>query len=380
MRTSTHFLLALTSLLVAAPACDVEEDLEFIDEDEDESVAFRCGSPCLGSNSPYLGAWDITNQSIRSQGDVESPDGTLSTRWTAGWLNGVSIGAIDLNSEGAAMVSLVNNPPAPITNAKFSLVVTEGDNTHTGLIWFAGASSAQGVEDPNFTITRYDIRTDINPGPDHTNFGKHNNEGPNWYSICPVTQGGTNMAVLLTKTHADQDGDTGSVREERTEFAIACDGHALSKGVTQLNVIPSSGSTRSYGYDHYSSLIQGWQALFHGDSWTYLGAPVGVVDTVNDPPLFDTRDPITLTPPIIGNYQWILESVYKDTGLANRGAQCKFTGHYLRPGGDHRNSLYDAPVAKIPGWSSLPECSGALNQYGDVAFYSVSFMVHLLGG
>ena len=378
MRTSTQFLLALTSMLVAAPACDVEEDLDSVDQDE--PTAFRCGTPCL--NSPYLGAWDITNQSIRANTSATSPDGTLTTQWANGLREGWAIsGGITLNAQGAATVQISpSNAVVPITGTKFYLGITEPGGTHVGRIWFAGATSTQGDEDPSFTITRYDIRTDVNPGPDHTNFGKHNNEGPDWYSVCPVTQGGTNKAVLLAKTHADQDGDSGSVREHATEFVIACDGHAMSKGVTQLNVIPSPGITRSYGYDHYSSLIQGWQAFFHGDTWTYLGATVGVVDTLHNPPLFDTREVISLPPPILGQYQWILESVYKDTGLANRGAQCKFTGHVLRPGGDHRNSAYDAPVTKINGWSNLPECTGALNQYGDVAFYSISHMIFPPGG
>ncbi len=377
MRTSTQFLLALTSVLLAAPACDVEEDLDI--DDQDEPTAFRCGTPCL--NSPYLGAWDITNQSIGANTPVTSPDGTLTTQWGNGLRDGWPIsGSITLNAQGAATVEISpSNAVVPITNSKFYLGITEGGVQHVGRIWFAGATTTQGDEDPTFTITRYDIRTDVNPGPDHTNFGKHNNEGPDWYSVCPITQGGTNKAVLLAMTHADQVGDSGSVREHTREFAIACDGHAMSKGVTQLNVIPRPGTARSYGYGPYSSLIQGWQAIFHGDSHTYLGAAVGVVDTANNPPLFNTLDPITLPTPIVGQYEWILESVYKDTGAGNRGAQCKFTSHPLRSDGDHRNSWYDWPVATVNGWASLPECAGALNQYGHVAFYSVSHMVYQLG-
>ncbi len=378
MRTTTHFLFALTSLLIAAPACDVEEDLEFVDEDEDESIAFRCGSPCLGSNSPYLGAWDITNQSVlpNPNHDAVSPDGELSMRWT-GVKGGNAITYVHVDHQGAATVAVSGGPTEPIAGARFNVTVKDGLTTETGKIWFSSATATPGVEDPSFTVTRYDIRTNINPGPDHVSFGEY--EGDDWWSVCPVTVGGNNTAVLLSHTHADQKDDWGTVRLKEDEFVIACDGHALAKGVTQLNVIPRNGSTRSYGYGHYSSLIQGWQALFDDTSWTYLGAKVGVVDTVNSPPLFDTRDVIT-PPPILGQYHWILESVYKDTGTNSRGAQCKFTGHVQRPGGDHRNSAYDAPVAKIPGWSSMPECSGALNQYGDVAFYSVSLLPILLGG
>ena len=370
MRTSTQFLLALTSVLLAAPACDAEEDLDAVDQDE--PTAFRCGTPCF--NSPYLGAWDITNQSIRANNNAVSPDGALSVRWVSGTLGGVGIGGITVNPQGAAMVSLSSAPAAPITGARFNLIVTENNTTHLGKIRFAGATTTQGDEDPTFTITRYDIRTNVNPGPDHQDFGQY--EGDHWYSVCPITQGGTNKAVLLSQTHTDQVADSGSVRQNTTEFAIACDGHALSKGVTQLNVIPRPGTTRSYGHARYSSLVQGWQAIFHGDSHTYLGAEIGVVDVANNPPLFNTLGPIPLPPPIVGQYEWILESVYKDTGAGNRGAQCKFTTHALRSGGDHRNSFYDPPTEMIPGWDSLPQCSGALSQYGDVAFYSVSHMIY----
>ncbi len=368
MPTSTHFLLALSSLLIAAPACDVEDDLDFIDEDE--SVGFRCGSPCLGSNSPYLGTWDITNQFVVPNHDAVSPEGGLSMRWT-GVKGGNAITDIWVDREGAATVVVSGGATAPITGARFNVTVNDGATTEIGKIWFSSATATPGVEDPSFTVTRYDIRTNINPGPDHVSFGEY--EGDDWWSVCPITLSGNNTAVLLSHTHADQSGDWGAVRLKEDEFAIACDGHALAKGVTNLNVIPRNGSTRSYGYARYSALMHGWQALFHGVSRTQLGTEVALVDTANTPPLFDTRGLITLPPTQGIAYQWMLESVYKPAvDKINSGAQCKFTSHPQRPRGEHRNSLYDPPVTTISGWKYLPECTGALSQYGDVAVYSVA--------
>ena len=370
MPTSTHFLLALTSLLVAAPACDVEDDLEFIDEDE--PTAFRCGSPCLSGNSPYLGTWDITNQFFSPNHDSKSPDGDLSMRWT-GIKGGNAITGVEVDREGAATVAFSSGPAEPIAGARFNVTVNDGGTIEYGKIWFRSATATAGVLDPNFTVTRYDIRTNINPGPDHVSFGEY--EGDDWWSVCPVNLYGTNTAVLLSEAHADQSGDWGAVRLKEDEFVIACDGHSLAKGVTNLNVIPRSGATRSYGYDRYSSLMHGWQALFHGVSRTQLGTQVAVVDTANTPPLFDTRIPILLTPPKYFGYQWMLESVYgQAVDKIDSGAQCKFTSHPQRPHGEHRNSHYDPPVTLLSGWSALPECTGALSQYGDVAFYSVALL------
>ncbi|WAS95865.1 hypothetical protein [Nannocystis punicea] len=370
MRTPALFSLALTSALAAA--CD--DDLELVDADE--PVAFRCGIPCV--NSPYLGSYDITNLTYRHGFESVSPDGEHSMSWT-GTKSGATISAINVTVDGTATVSLSTGSTVPIVGSRLDLVVNYGGTTTNGKVWFAGVTTEPGDEDDSFTVTRYDIRTNVYPGPAHEFVGT---EKDPWWTVCPANVHGSNMAVLLSDTHADSiaDGSIGWVNYDYTEFAIACDGHSLAKGVTELNVVPRSGHARSYGYDHYSSLMQGWQAVFQGQSRTFLGAPVGVVDTAHSPPLFHTLGPIPLPPPIIGQYQWVLESVYKDTGTATRGARCKFTGNAYRLQGEHRNSAYDPPVAQIAGWSSLPECSGNLSQYGDVAFYSVAHIIFQQGG
>lgn len=375
MRTPTLFLLASTFSLAA---CDAGEVTGLVDADD--AVAFRCGTPCV--NSPYLGVYDITNQATRPDVDATSPDGQYTMRWTSGHVHpmGASVTSMSVSAQGVATVDLANGAMnVPITGKEFNLEIFDGVNTETGKIWFAGATTEPGDEDPSFTITRYDIRTNVDPGPGgHVHFYDEN--GVSWWSVCPAVDG-SHTAVLLDQTHAHTSGSVGWVDYATTGYAIACDGHALSKGVTELNVVPEPGSSRGYGYDHYSSLIQGWQAVFQDSSWTYLGAQVGVVDLVNDPPLFDTLGPIPLPSPIVGQYEWILESVYEDTGHAHtRGAQCKYTGHPLRPKGEHRNANYDPPVDEIPGWSSLPQCSGDLSQYGDVAFYTISHMIYGGGG
>lgn len=371
MRTLAFFSLALTSALAAA--CD--DDLELVDADE--PVAFRCGTPCV--NSPYLGSYDITNLTYRNGFESVSPDGQHSMSWT-GTRAGQPISAINVLADGTATVTLTTGGiPPSIVGSRLDVVVTDGNTTTNGKIWFAGMTTEAGDEDPSFTVTRYDIRTNVDPGPGHPFIGTDKDP---WWAVCPANVFGSNMAVLLSDTHAESiaNGSIGWVEYDYTEFAIACDGHSLAKGVTELNVVPRSGHPRSYGHARYSSLMQGWQAVFQGQSRTFLGAPIGVVDTANNPPMFDTLGPIPLPPPVLGEYQWVLESVYKDTGTAARGARCKFTGNAYRPQGEHRNSAYDPPVTQLSGWSSLPECSGSLSLYGDAAFYSVAHIIFQGGG
>ncbi|MDC0721082.1 hypothetical protein [Nannocystis bainbridge] len=368
MRTSV-FLSSLVLTTLIAAACDEEPGLSELEADE--PVAFRCGTPCL--NSPYLGVYDITNQSYRHDVEADSPDGAYSMQWHTGTIGGATISSINVSVDGVATVATSTGATVPIVGARFDLEINDGAATTNGKIWFATGSSSAGDEAPSFNVTRYDIRTNIDPGPGHPAHVAH---GETWYSVCPITPGGINNAVLLSHTHANANGSIGSVVSDSTEFVIACDGHALAKGVTELNVVPRSGHARSYGHARYSSLVQGWQAIFAGATRTYLGAKVGVVDTANSPPLFDTVGPIPLPPPVLGQYEWILESVYKDTGNVSRGARCKFTSHPLRPGGEHRNAVYDPPVANLAGWSSLPECSGNLSQFGDAAFYTISHMIY----
>lgn len=355
----TSILFSLASLTVLLAACDV-----------DEPSVFRCGTPCV--NSPYLGVLDITNQSLRPGVDAIGPDGQLSVRWTAGVMapTKTAIDAITVSPHGAASVALATGQTVPIVGARFDLTVTRGDTSTSRKLWFADATTEQGDEDPTFTITRYDIRTDVDPGADHEDFGRI--DGESWWSICPTIEGGSNLAVLLPATHADADGGVGWVALDDGEYAIACDGHSLAKGLTELNVVPRAGGARGYGHARYSSLMQGWQAVFAGESRTFFGAEVGIRDAANDPPLFDTLDSLRRRTPAAGEYEWILESVYRDTGDEARGAQCKFTTHPLRPLGAHRNPAYDPPVDLLSGWRSLPECSGDPSRYGDVAFYSLA--------
>ncbi|PCC69408.1 hypothetical protein SAMN02745121_08136 [Nannocystis exedens] len=421
MRPSIKALLALNiSLAATAGACD--DDLAADDGGgwADAPVSFReCLPPECTTNSPYVGNYPFSNIRTRRNHSSNTPFAGVSTysRWSSGMFQRanntwMSFDFLVPTAEGRlyAYDSATNTLEAIDQGQQvfFALTITDYSvdpvTVQTIPMWIKGVTKSSPTS--TFDAWKYTIATKaIPPTASFPSEGSPASVPPTtganpwsgtYYSICPVSDEESGEALILQYAELVFDDEAAWLEdgfglgpfhvEIPSTSVIACQGQAFSKPQEFLAVTPNSyvdanaPGERSYGLDNYTALANAYRAFYDGESRTELGTPVYFKDFRHDPPWFDqTTSAYLPPPPILGSWQFVLESVYKDVdSLGNpRGANCYYTNANF-PSGVHR--LYDPPGgnANLPGWSSMPSCGATQSNWDDFGPVGAFVLKHVL--
>ena len=414
MRPSFKLAIALNGILAAAGGCD--------EVATDDPVALRCLPPGCTTNSPYVGnpyvgTYPFAN--LRTLEDATAPSPVVASadesHWSVGWLERAdhSWMAFDFlypTAEGRLFAydsaSQTTEAVDQGLQAFFILTLTDASDASTTHIpiWLKAVSSDSVL--PTFDVWKYTIAAKAAP-PASTfpSEGSPASVPPTivsdlwsgtYYSICPASVHESGEALILQYSELKLDGDAawledglglGSLDDELPATSvIACQGHAFSKPQEFLGITPNSyvdvndPGERSYGLADYNAAANAYRAFYDGQSRTVLGTPVHFKDLRHDPPWFDQTTSAYLPPtPIVGSWQFILESVYKDVDAFGDplGATCYYTDADF-PAGVHR--LHDPPGgnANLPGWSSMPSCGAAQTNWDDFGPIGAFVLEHVL--
>ncbi|MCY0986716.1 hypothetical protein OV203_06270 [Nannocystis sp. ILAH1] len=420
MRSSIPALLALNFSLAATTACD--DDLAAHDSGgwADDAVSFReCLPPECTTNSPFVGDFPFSNIRTKRNASADTPVVGVSaySRWNQGTFQKADYSWMSFDyllptAEGRlyAYDSATNTAEAIDQGRQVFFALSIYDNSvnpptnNTVALWIKDVTTSSPA--PGFDAWKYTIATKVTPpSSDFPSVGSPADvpptTGPNpwsgtYYSICPASDDESGEALILQYSKLKFDGDAawledgfelGPVNLESPSISvIACQGHAFSKPQEFLGITPNSyvdanfPGERSYGLDNYTAAADAYRAFFDGESRTVLGTPVYFKDLRHNPPWFDqTTSAYLPPPPIIGSWQFILESVYKDVDSFGDplGATCYYTDANF-PSGAHR--LYDPPAgnANLPGWSSMPSCGAAQSNWDDFGPIGAFVLKHVI--
>ncbi|MFZ6185299.1 hypothetical protein [Nannocystis pusilla] len=398
-------LLALNlSLAAAAGACDDDLAADTDGGWGDDAVSFRCLPPDCTTNSPFVGDYPFSNIRTKQTSPASTPIAGVvaSAAWGSGNFQRADNTWVTFNflvptEEGRLYAyNSATNTRDFIDQGKqafFTITITDSSvnptTTKTYQMWIKGAATASPT--PSFTAWKYTIATKAPPPTvDFPSVGSPSSFPPltpwggTYYSICPVSGDETGEALILQSAKLVFDGDAAWLEngfgwgpenaEVPSHAVIACQGHAFSKPQEFLGVAPNSYDStahygaRRYGLANYNALANAYRAFFAGEARTQLGTPVHFKDFAHSPPWFDqtTSAYLPSSPPAVGSWQFVLESVYKDVdSLGNPlGANCYYTD-VNSPSGAHR--LYNPPGgnANLPGWSSMTSCGATQSSWDD---------------
>lgn len=382
MQTSFKIFLALSTTLALGPAACTELAAD-ADADQDDFgdgvIGYRYDCPGdirCPENSPWVGNYAFSNFPRAANISKKDPFDNATLTWTSATkiISGVTQPVtLEVSDEGQLSAVPPSNLPTTITGVKFAFTISkDGAPDETGYIYFRDESRINGT---HYTISLYDVLTDIEPtvagSNDFPAVDEDEESLKDLYPICP--QGaGTNRAIVLKNVNLEYDGAMAVLSSDSDTFVLACERQALAKGSMVLGVLPKSGS-RQYGVDNYNALVNAYRAFHDGDARTYQGAQVFLQDLAHDPPMFDQVDLNALPPtPILGYYDFFLESVYDGSS----GANCRsYTDKF--PYGVHRNASFSPPGLVSSSWDDLENCddnTNGLGDYGPVAAYVIKFV------
>ncbi|WAS95551.1 hypothetical protein [Nannocystis punicea] len=424
MRPSIKALVGLNfSLAAAAGACD-EVAADDVAGWSDAPVSFRdddCVPPdCIG-NSPFVGDYPWSNIRTKENASAPTPVVGVSTwsHWSTGalqrnddtWMsfnflvvtpegrlyayNSTTLGmeAIDQGKQAFVKLTIVDFSVDPVTVEDIAIWIRHSATsspTPTFDAWkyAIAARTAPPTSDYPSAGSPPDLPGGLTPSP----------WSGTYYSICPVSEEESGEALFLEYVELNFEGQAAWLEnayglgpddfEIPSTSVIACQGHAFSKPQEFLAVTPNSyvdagaPGERSYGLANYNALANAYRAFYAGDARTVLGTPVHFKDFAHNPPWFDqTTSAYLPSPPIIGSWQFVLESVYKDfdTNGDPLGANCYYTDANS-PNGAHR--LYNPPGgnANLPGWSSMTSCGATQGDWDDFGLVGAFVLKHILPG
>ncbi|MBZ5709550.1 hypothetical protein [Nannocystis pusilla] len=420
MRPSIKTLVALNlSLAAASAACDdiAADDLA---GQPDEPVSFRCDDPpqCL-SNSPYVGDYQFSN--IRTQKDTVAPEPDVSSsghsRWDYGMLQltdtWVSFDYLFPTAEGR-LIARDSAADAEYfvdeaLQAFFMVRIYQpgpGAQIQEIPMWlkFDGVSPSPAAS--TFDVWTYTIAAmtdqptidyleeEPSPLPPWPPFGGPSPWIGTYRSICPTSPAAGESGKALVLKHAVlkfdgtaawlEDGAGNGTLDLKTPSTsvIACQGHAVAKPQEFLAVTPNSNAhpsepgERSYGLAGYNAAINAYRAFYDGASRTQLGAAVRFKDLAHATPWFDQTTDLP-SAPIIGDWEPVLESVYKDEDPF--GANCYYTDSRF-PQGVHRR--YDPPGGNpnLPGWNTMSSCGATQSTWANFGPVGAFVIKHIIPG
>ncbi|MBZ5709549.1 hypothetical protein [Nannocystis pusilla] len=431
MRPSIKLLVALNfSFAAGSAACDELAADELADL-SDEPVSFRdgeCDDPpyCL-KNSPYVGDYQFSN--IRTREDFAAPDPSVNSadesRWLFGTLqreNGAWMAFDFLAPDAEGRLSAYSydlDTRVAIDEALQAFFILRIKHTDTNPptyesvpMWLRPHSVAPSPSASTFDVWTYTIAAmTAPPTTDYPSAGVPADlpptAGPNpwngtYYSICPSSPQETGKALVLQHVVLNSDGPAAWLEDgvasgsydlkTPSTSVIACQGHAFSKPQEFLAITPNSDADpgepgeRSYGLAGYNAAANAYRAYYDGAPRTVLGTPVNFKDLAHDPPWFDQTTSAHLPPhpgwPVIGHYEFVLESVYDDVDANGDvlGANCYYTDSRA-PNGAHR--LYNPPGTNpnLPGWSSMPSCGAtesSWQSFGPIGAFVAKLIVNIL--
>ncbi|WAS90588.1 hypothetical protein [Nannocystis punicea] len=427
MRPSIKVLVALNFSLAAASAgCD-ELAADDLAGQPDEPVSLRCEDPpnCWGTNSPYVGNYQFSN--VRTREGVEAPTPSVNSDDDAKWETGklqladsswVSFDFLAPTAEGQLIAHIPStNTYEPLDQALQAFFVLRihrpaaSPPTQLVPIWLRHHDVSPSPATPTFRVWTYTIAAMATPPsgsypsegvppslPPGTPFGPNPWDGT-YYSICPASLHETGKALALQHVALNFDGQAAWLEGARqggsydlkqpSTSVLACQGHAFAKPQEFLAISPNSyhnandPGERSYGISGYNAAANAYRAYFDGAPRTVLGTPINFKDLAHNPPWFDQTTPAFLpTPPIIGDWEFVLESVYKDVDANGDvlGANCYYTeSRFLA--GVHR--LFSPPGTSLPGWSNMASCGATQSSwstYGPIGAFVMEFIDPLGGG
>lgn len=414
MRPSIKVLVALNFALASA-ACD-EVATDGSAGQSDDPVAFRCDDPplCL-SNSPYVGDYQFSN--IRTRENIEAPTPTVNSpdesRWEYGILqrgpgDWVPFDFLIPTAEGRLIAHDYDDGTVEFIDEALQAFVmlrihqpSASPPTQVVPIWIKFHDVAPSPTTPTFNVWTYTIaaRTEP-PTSDYPEDGPSSFPpvaGPNpwsgtYYSICPVSLEESGKALVLKHAVLNFDGSAAWLEngvgsgsydlKNPSTSVIACQGHAFAKPQEFLAITPNSDAhanepgERSYGLAGYNAAANAYRAFYDGAPRTELGTSVRFKDLAHNTPWFDQTTDLP-SPPIIGNWEAVLESVYKDENPL--GANCYYTDSRF-PNGVHRR--YDPPGgnANLPGWSSMMSCGATQSSWDNFGPVGAFVIKHILPG
>ncbi|MCY1058507.1 ADYC domain-containing protein [Nannocystis sp. SCPEA4] len=404
MRTFSTSLAIPTVLALHTAACgDLAADSDGFAGADEDAVEFRDTSGdsdyecpgdirCLG-NSPWVGDYAFSN--FPRFADTPKPDpyasATFEMTGATKVINDVeeevTLGVTD---EGRlTAVRTVNQQEVSVEGTIFTYTIQPTGGGPSTTVEIKVKSETTPSAGTYFDMPRYAIFTDIIPTD--TDTFPEDPERPGWYHVCPQADG-TNKAIVLKNVRLRYYEHLAELVSDDESVVLACERQALAKGATNVEVLPNSGWSvvtpngtvnRHYGLQQYNALINAYRAFYSGDARTVQGTQIFFRDLAHSPPMFDQLDPSYLPPaPIVGSYQFVLESVYSTTG-----ASCKSYSTFF-PEGVHRNPVYSPPgdVFAEPtyeAWDDMDNCDDNtydLPDHGSVASYVIRFVNPWGGG
>lgn len=401
MRTLTKLLLAInTGLALNAAACaDLSADSDGFAEAGENPIGFRDDYVCPGDircleNSPWVGDYAFSNLPRFASTPKPDPFGHATFEMTGATKvinDEVKAVTLLISDEGQLKaVRTDNQQQVSVTDTILTFTIDPDNGDPSTTVELAFKSETTPSAGTYFDMPRYEIVTDVVP-TDTVTFPEHA-ERPGWYHVCPQASG-TNKAIVLKNVRLQHDHTLATLVSDDETMVLACERQALAKGATNLEVLPNSGWSilhnggtvnRNYGLTNYNALVNAYRAFYSGDARTLEGTQVFFRDVANSPPKFDQVDPIHLPPaPILGSYNFFLESVYDDAS----GAACRsYTPEFVR--GVHRNPSYSPPglVFAAPthdDWDSMDNCDDNtydLADHGSVAAYVIKFVSPITEG
>ncbi|MBZ5711972.1 ADYC domain-containing protein [Nannocystis pusilla] len=403
MRTITRTSLAIpTVLALHTAACgDLAADsdgfasADAVDfRDTSDEADYECPGDirCLG-NSPWVGDYAFSN--FPRFADTPKPDPYAGVTFE---MTGATKIIDDVEEEVTLQVTdegrltavrTVNQQEVSVEGTVFTFIVQPTGGGPSTTVELAIKTETTPSAGTYFDMPRYTVFTDVTPAD--TDTFPEDSERPGWYHVCPQADG-TNKAIVLKNVRLRYSKQLAELVSDDQSVVLACERQALAKGATNLEVLPNSGwnvvtgsgiVNRHYGRDNYNALINAYRAYYSGDARTVQGTQVFFRDLAHNPPMFDQLDPSYLPPaPIVGSYNFVLESVYSTSG-----ASCKsYTSAF--PEGVHRNPTYSPPglVFAEPtyeAWDDLNNCDDNtydLDDHGEVASYVIEFVNPFGGG
>jgi hypothetical protein len=408
MRTVTHTLLAIHTVfaLNAAACAGLSADSDGFGRADDGSIDardtgdyecpgdIRCleNSPWVGE--PWVGDYAFSNIPWYANNPKPDPHGHATFEMTAAKKviddveKDVTLVVSDEGRLKARRTDDLQEVSVAGTTFTFTIDPAGGDPSSTAQVVIKSETTPSSGA--YFDMPRYELLTDL--VPDDTDTFPEDPERPGWYHICPQATG-TNKAIVLKNVLLQYDDELAALSSDEQTVVLACEGQALAKGATNLEVLPNSGSnvahnggtvSRNYGISNYNALINAYRAFYSGEARTLAGTQVFLKDVANSTPMFDQVDPGHLPPnPIDGYHDFFLESVYEGTS----GAACRaYTAAF--PLGVHRNASYSPPglVFAPPAhdaWDAMDNCDDGTYDpadHGPVAAYVIKLVATDVGG
>jgi hypothetical protein len=407
MRTFTRTSLAIpTVLALHAAACgDLAADADSLAGADEGSIEFRdsggddddyeCPGDirCLG-NSPWVGDYAFSN--FPRVPDVPKPDPFGKATFTMTHAKKV-IDEVErdvtlvVGDEGTLTAKRTDNQQeVSIAGTTFTFILDPVDGDPIYNVEIVIKSETTPNSGSYFDMPRYEIFTDL--VPDDIDTFPEDPARPGLYHVCPQAAG-ANKAIVLKNVRLKHSKQLAELTSDDQTVVLACERQALAKGATNLEVLPNSGWNiphnggvvdRHYGITQYNALINAYRAFYSGDARTLEGTQVFFRDLANTPPMFDQLDPSYLPPaPILGSYNFLLESVYDDAS----GAACRaYTAEF--PRGVHRNLAYSPPGLAFAApayeeWDDMDNCDDStydLADHGFVAAYVIRLVSPNTGG